>query len=226
MPQEIIEWCDPCYAQDIKTQGTAQNIGVQVGAARPTIRTLLLCPNHVDELLKPLTQLLDEYGTPVEVPTPGAKRPKDSGVRVSAAPPSAQTLTHYQLSGIRKGREPAGGRPNQCLWCPLSYTAASTGGFGRHVRVAHGFDGLGEAFGGPCPVCGEGPYLQILNHCNRAHKDMGFIAVAQPYLWARDNGDPHGVYAAKLEQKGSLDPAEEFQRMRELETRKTAHAAR
>ena len=216
MAREIVIWCDPCMAEDVRTPGRESAIGIVIGAVKPGAwKSVAMCERHEDERLKELAHWLDEFGVPLEAATP--KGAGSSGKRIVASPSGPrheQLAITFEQTGTRHGRAPAdGSRDVACPWCPLTY-ARDGSGFGRHLRVAHGFDGVAEAFGGPCPVCGEGPYQQIGNHCRRSHPELGFQFVTQAFEWARDNGDPHVVYAELLERKGSLDPAEEWERLR------------
>lgn len=230
MPQEFIQWCDICWQDDVKTEAELNTIGVVIGGAKtPQPRTLLLCQEHTDEWLKPLTQLLHDYGVPLDPPRPGAKRPKAERATeesVSAGPAGNQlvrTQLMLEQNGTRKGKPPKGPRGLQCLWCPLSYSHNSSSGAGRHLRTSHGYDGITEAFGGLCPVCGEGDYTQMLSHTNKAHPELDFKSASDPFIWARDNGDPYGVYAAKLIQKPSLDPEKAWREQRDRENRERNH---
>lgn len=212
MAKEIVTWCDACMAEDQHSPGHTVVIAVD---GKP--QSVDLCTSHDDQLVKPLRVLMEEFGAPVELPA--QSRPK-TGAKVSPGTAGNQherNVLMHQQTGVRKGKPPAGDRSNQCLWCPLTYSGSASSGFGRHLRVVHGFDGLREAFGGICPVCGEGPYEMMGAHVQRSHKDMGFESASAPYTWARDNGDPHGVYAAKLVQPPSLDPKEEWERTRRQE---------
>lgn len=211
MPSQIIQWCDPCYAEDVKTEG--EPVAISFGINSPTV-TILLCAQHVEELIKPVAELVSEYGEPVDAtPTPRGS----AGGRITVGQSGRRDPAFLTKTRTRQGRQPVGGRANDCLWCELSYAGGSTSGFARHLRVAHGFANLTEAFGGPCPICGEGPYELMSAHVKRKHSEFGFEAVAQPFIWARDNGDPHGVYAAKLQQKPSLDPEEAWEQARATE---------
>lgn len=198
MAREIVVWCDKCLAQDVRTTAVEHSIGVALGVVQVVAtKTVALCAEHTDSL-KELADLIEEFGEPIQVELPVQKKSPQSG-KMNIPSPEAQLAAY----GTRKGRVPASGRPNQCLWCTLSYGAQASG-FAAHLKKAHGFTGLTEAFGGTCPVCGAGEFEMMMAHVNKSHKDMGFTAIAEPFIWARDNGDPHGVYAAKLEQVGSL----------------------
>lgn len=226
MAREIVIWCDRCWGKDKRTPALEHSLGILLNTVRavPT-KTIALCDDCVAELgILALAELLEEEGMPLEAPAPkAAKKAAAAGstrvaAQVKGAPNTEQTLLLFESGGTRKGKPPRGPRGNECLWCPLTYSNDG-GGFGRHLKVAHGFAGIVEAYGGPCPVCGNGPYELMSNHCKRSHPEYGFQTVSDPYIWARDNGDPHGAYAAKLEQVGSLDPKEEFNKLRDKESK-------
>jgi hypothetical protein len=222
MAREIVIWCDPCMEEDVRTAGRESAVGVTMGAAKPGAwKTVAMCENHEDQYLKALVHLLDEFGVNLEVAsarTPKGAAPAGARLRASTVGPrSEQLILGYQQTGARHGRAPASGkRDAECLWCPLTYSGDGSG-FGRHLKVVHGFDGLREAFGGKCPVCGEGPFELMLSHVKKSHPEYGFEYISQPFTWARDNGDPHGVYAEKMEQVGSLDKDQAWEELRERE---------
>lgn len=221
MAREIVVLCDPCLAEDVRTAAVESTVAVEIGAVKPNakLKALALCERHQTELLKPLADVLNEFGVAVDG-SPKAPAPLDGerrsgrGGRVTAE----ELAANAAATGKRKGRQPTGERLAQCLWCELAYTAKSGSGFMRHLRVNHGFHGFVEAFGGLCPLCGEGPYDLMLAHVQKTHPEFGFIVVSQPFLWARDNGDPYGQYAERVERKGSLDPEKAWQDLRAKES--------
>lgn len=222
MARDIVIWCDPCLAEDVRTPAMESVVALTLGEIKsPLPRVLATCEAHADQYLKPLAALLEEFGSPVEVPEQAGRGGKKRSQQVSipagpSGPQQDRTLFMLEQNGSRKGKPPTGPRGNQCLWCPLSYSNDG-GGFSRHLKVAHGFNGMKEAFGGVCPVCGEGQYELMGAHTKKAHAELGFATIPEAFLWARDNGDPHGVYAEILERKGSLDPKEEWEKTREKE---------
>lgn len=195
MAREIVVWCDPCMGQEMRTAGVEITVAIQTDKPK----MLAMCQEHLDSLVKPLASILEEFGASI---------PDDTAKGRSGR----QSLSDL-AAGKRHGREPSS-RPNQCLWCDLTYS--QSGGFARHLKVAHGFTGLTEAFSGPCPVCGEGPYDLLGSHVSRAHPDLPTHTTA-PFEWARDNGDPFGVYAETAARQGSLDPDDAFAEVRAVE---------
>lgn len=217
MAREIVIWCDACLNEDVRTPAVEHSAGLDIALVKPVAtQTVALCTDHTDQLLKPLAAILEEFGSPIEVeasPPPTGRRKVSTTGRQDP-----EMMASQNANGTRKGKPPASGvRGSDCLWCDLSYTSGSGGGFQRHLKVVHGFEGFHEAFGGPCPVCGEGPYTQMLAHVSKSHPEMGFTSAVQPFMWARDNGDPHGIYAATLARKGSLDPDQAWEETRARE---------
>ncbi|GAB3952593.1 hypothetical protein GCM10029976_091110 [Kribbella albertanoniae] len=131
-----------------------------------------------------------EFGRVVPVEARG----KASG-RVRPNSPEHNAM-HATLTGTRKGRKPADGgeREHYCLWCPLNYAASS--GWAKHVKDLHGFDSSLDALGTVCPVCGQEDVEIMGGHAVRTHAAIATTATAL-FLWARDNDDPHGIYAQR-----------------------------
>lgn len=185
MAKEIVTWCDPCLAQDMRTP--SRQYGPFLG------KTIDLCDPHAEEFVKPLQALVEEFGAPVELTLAKGRHPS---ARVS--PQGAQaTLLSFGETGIRKGRKPPeAGRQWKCLWCPMDYAADS--GFRAHLASLHGLaQGLAVFSSVPCPLCGIELH-SLGSHITRGHTDLGFRNVTEAFIWARDNGDPHGSYAALL----------------------------
>lgn len=125
-----------------------------------------VCPECFDEYVKPLKALLDEYGTPSE-----GQAPK----KVPAAATGAVGGPQYRYG---------------CLWCRKAYTTDT--GLMLHIRGEHNIQGKGrEVWGTVCPVCGiEHGILGM--HTAKVHDGM---TITQALMWARDNDDPHKVFA-------------------------------
>ncbi|MFF1820361.1 hypothetical protein ACFVWG_23855 [Kribbella sp. NPDC058245] len=121
-----------------------------------------------------------EFGTPFEA----GKNHKRGSAKVGRA----KQTTADQLFGVRQGRPANAERDMDCLWCPMDYTKS---GFAPHVKK-HGFNSLRDALGTTCPACGQGPYPVLSVHVLKDHDH--FASVTDGFMWARDNGDPHGVY--------------------------------
>lgn len=213
MAKEVLihVWCDAHSAREEKVPGST--FTVALGGKN---RVIDLCETCEKELISPLAQLLDEFGAPPEVDTASpAPAPKK---RVKASPSGQrheQIMLTASVTGIRHGRTPDGPRDAQCLWCPMDYAGGS--GFLRHLKVVHGFQGLGEALGTTCPVCGKEGMQALGAHLVRAHKDLNFAHPTQAFVWAKEHGDPHGALAAALQRQGSLIPEEEWTKRRERE---------
>lgn len=201
MAREIVTWCDPCLAQDERSPGREMVVRVE-----NITRVMAMCGPHEDQYLKPLAALLEEYGVPAEAqPAPAPAKPAGAAQQRATA-----LLTAAQVTGTRKGKTPAE-RGAHCLWCSLTYSSDG-GGLGRHVRTIHGYDGVKEAYGRLCPLCGES-YDILQAHLRKSHEEFGFGHLSQAFLWAKDNGDPFGAYEAAVNRQPSLDPEEEYARL-------------
>lgn len=108
------------------------------------------------------------------------------------------------------GKNPQPGRASQprmsegrtlCIWCPGDY---AWGAWGGHLRTAHGLGGVKEALGKMCPACGE-EFDGLSVHITRGHDE--FPMVTDAFFWARDNGDPYGVWAKVSAAGKRLDSA-------------------
>lgn len=99
-------------------------------------------------------------------------------------------------TGSRKGRKPGAGatRRHSCLWCVLDYFAGSASTM--HLKDLHGL-GRPDAFGRMCPVCPQIDIEVMGGHASRSHGDIASTA-SELFVWARENGDPHGIYADRL----------------------------
>lgn len=62
MVREIITWCSPCFAEDVREQATT--VVVALDGGKP--RALDVCERHNKELVEPLRELLAELGQLVD----------------------------------------------------------------------------------------------------------------------------------------------------------------
>lgn len=198
MATEIIlnRWCD-----GVKLSGSTDWVlRHEIQTAPATVRThaldgkparnVDLCDPCDEEMtLAELRVCLREFGVALEAGKNGKKS------AASTAPvdhdPLRIKVINAARTGKRHGREPDHPRTDQCIWCPLNYTRT---GFAGHVKKDHGFKNLKEAVGTRCPVCGVDGFEILSGHAVRAHEAK---SVTDLFLWARDNGDPFGVYAER-----------------------------
>lgn len=154
--------CDPCMAA-----GTHTMEGV---VTSPPIegRTVDLCPEHVEQYLTPLSDLLVLYGELAELPARrrSPRKPEATGGAAAHPPP-----------GI------------QCPLCPsLSGTVKS---LSVHL-VKHGTN-MAALYGTACPLCGHlsASSSALSSHLRRSHDILG----GSPAAFARAviEGDPHLV---------------------------------
>ena len=185
---EVNTWCDGLqldgtewvYIHDPAVKAITRTFGLD---SRPA-KHVDLCDDCNDNLtIAALREVVKRFGA-----SPESKKAQP-GPRAASGGPAATAAMH-QTSGIRHGRTPKGSRDLQCLWCPLTYTQS---GFGPHLK-AHGFDGMVDGLGDQCPVCGTAGFKILSIHTGKEH-DMPVVTDA--FLWARDHGDPYGVYAAR-----------------------------
>lgn len=66
MVREVITWCSPCFAEDVREQATT--VVIALDALKP--RALDVCERHRKELVEPLRELLSEMGVIVDSSTP------------------------------------------------------------------------------------------------------------------------------------------------------------
>jgi hypothetical protein len=84
----------------------------------------------------------------------------------------------------------------QCLLCPAEYIATS--GYVSHLREKHGVEKPAVLYGKICPVCAK-ESTRLGEHVHQSHAEQGLENTSQAFVWARDNGDPHGVVKARLQ---------------------------
>lgn len=171
MSTRIYRACDSCEALGIDAAGTTR--GPFLG------RTIDLCDACYDTYVKELAALLDDRGVPVD----GAKRKYTR--RAVKAPVTAE-------QSVPVSTDPDG------VPCPLcGDVASSKDTFTSHLGRVHGTR-PGVLFGSVCPVCGQDDVASIGAHASRAHGALGIRRAVDAFEWARVNGDPHGVYAARI----------------------------
>jgi uncharacterized C2H2 Zn-finger protein len=61
MVREIITWCSPCYANDVRTEGRSVALAVD---GRPQL--VDVCETHDKEIVQPVRELLAAHGQPLE----------------------------------------------------------------------------------------------------------------------------------------------------------------
>jgi hypothetical protein len=195
MAQEIqvLTWCDGLkqgnpgdfvVRHSPRVEGITRTFAVD---GRPPKNVDLCDPCNDEMTLAELRACLKESGVSVEAGKglPVERRPARGG--------GAATVARSAMGGIRNGRPPQGARQALCLWCPLDYTKS---GWLGHIQKHHGFTGIKDALGHQCPVCGQDGFDMVSVHITRHHAEFATSATAA-FIWARDNGDPYGVYAAR-----------------------------
>lgn len=177
MAQELVvnTWCDICLAAD----GTREE-----GHPTPNIggRMLDVCKRHDEELVRPLVEAIEAHGRRIDAP------PKRSGDAQRQASHRAAT----REPAIHADASPQDYAP-QCPRC--GHQTATSAAMSAHLKAHHGLS-MADAYGLACPVCGvEFGSSGIGMHLVKGHGLTGGMTVA--YEWARANGDPAGVVAAR-----------------------------
>jgi len=192
---EVRRWCDNPFVHDPDGEKVfdAQQCLLAVDLK---LYTADLCDPCDDGLTRAQArQMIKDRIAKPYTPEGGAAA-KAGRRRIDTVPSvKAATAPSAQLSGKRRGRAPSNGEMHACIWCPLTYARSSGTGFRTHLRKIHGFATSEEAFGSQCPVCGQADLQKISGHVVAKHPEFAHITDA--FLWARDHGDEHGVFAAR-----------------------------
>jgi len=199
MATEIIlnRWCDGVKLSGTNDWALRHEIQTAPGTVRihgldgKPAKSVDLCdPCDNDMTLAELRICLREFGVTPEAGKKG--KPVDQPRLTAGSGGGVATLAiNNARSGQRHGRPPSSPRTESCLWCPLDYTHS---GFAGHAKKHHGFANIVDALGTRCPVCGVDGFQMLSSHVGRAHD---YKSVTAAFMWARDNGDPHGVYAER-----------------------------
>lgn len=192
MARSIVIHCDRHLASEVEIRAQ-EELTIAIGKKAP--RIVAPCPECFTEVFKTALEWIEEYGVPVTQAGPAMSGTKPAPGSKPGSP-SLDSLIKGAESGVRRGKPPAPGSVRYwCIWCPLDFVRAS---FAGHVRV-HGFESQADAWGEKCPVCGEVPNAQNLGyHAVKQHPEHSFTNASDLFIWARDNGDPHGIYAERV----------------------------
>jgi len=180
--RQIVTLCDPCLADEVRAEGRTVEV-VLDGKAR----SVELCVTHEAELLKPLADVLAEFGVKAGTGTSHVLRaPRRTG-STTTAPPGEATRT---------GKTPTGPRDLECLACGATYASAT--GLAGHLASEHGQPKaatLSVAYGDRCPLCGLTAAPKGLGrHTGGIHG----LPIAQAFIEAGTAGDEFGVVAERL----------------------------
>lgn len=170
MAREIVVWCDVHMEQSSGAQRVpGDEFTITINGAKP--RTIALCADHQENILNALVEALQEHGM---------------------TGPPAQALPKR----VRAASRPSGPAPDACLLCgePVKQ---SKGAMGGHLRRAHDMT-IRMVYGSICPLCGpdEGEFVNLGTHVGRFHPEVT-LGVADAFVVAALNGDPHGVVAER-----------------------------
>lgn len=197
MAQKIIRLCDVCMTEN-RDEREVEPETIGYGGRS---FGLDLCDQHRAELLKPLLDALDLYGTPLG--RDGAPKPARSRASASAG----RSQLRDETTAVKRSRPgpkaPTGDpmapgvHPCPIEGCPAVYSG-STGdkNMRRHMIAAHDHDGsIGAALGYRCPVCGDtfarAGQSSLAAHTKSTHR----LTMSQAIVEARRTGDPFGLAA-------------------------------
>lgn len=192
MATEIVHWCDVHLARDERHPVVARHTVALNGAAL----VLELCETCEVALFKPLAEFLTEFGVPERVAgkpvkTTSKAAGSSSTARVSASA-DGRTLVEVPRSA-RGGTANADHTLYPCLVCDGVIEGRSP--YDRHLRDEHRTSHAG-LYGTTCPVCTvEVASIVGLSSHAREHEVHGAFAL---FDLARQQGDPHGIVAARL----------------------------
>lgn len=174
--EQIVVWCDRCLATDV--QVTGKPLPVTLGGIDWRVD---LCEPCHEELVGPLSALLESVGQKLRKGSPSASGPTTSVIDLtrSRALGSKASLFYH------------------CLLCPgVAYTSNTS--LSTHYSNEHGVPGgsLSHIYGNTCPKCATtfDTYQGVSMHCTRAYQ----TPLTKLFLDMREEGDPHGVVAQAL----------------------------
>jgi uncharacterized C2H2 Zn-finger protein len=111
MVREIITWCSPCFADEVREPGLTLVLAIDGGKPQ----ALDLCEVHHKQIAQPLLDVLAEYGQPVDI--------------------SEQKRSSKSAASVTSGRL-EGGQECPVTTCGKSYRNAAS--LSKHVRRVHG----------------------------------------------------------------------------------------
>lgn len=167
---QVVAMCDKCGGADADeyTEENSKGKPVVLDLDKP-------CRDWREELLQkaalilaPLVTLADEKGVAPEK---------------AKAPTKPKSVSPSDRPGNRF-----------CLVCPETRTSNS--GILNHMQDEHGFPhSVPKIYGNVCPIDGE---IQdgLARHVGQIHKE--FAHITEAFVWAKENGDPHGIVAARI----------------------------
>jgi hypothetical protein len=177
---QVIVRCDNCGGQGAETYTEANSRGklveIDLDKACRAIHEDL--KRQYEEavaraalILSPILELADQSGvTPDKVVKPPKVQKPSAAKRVEA--------------------------PRICLLCPETRDTDWT--LRGHLQRDHGLSGsLSEVYGTVCPVDAM-VYPKLGLHVQQAHATLDLPHYSHVFLWAQQNGDPHGVYAKQV----------------------------
>lgn len=175
MAEQIVVWCDRCLTQDTQVTGTPLPVTLD-----GTDWRVDLCEHCREELVAPLSAILESMGQKLRKGSPSAMGPTTSMIDLTRMGPSTKTDPTYF-----------------CLICPSAYVSSSS--LSNHYQHEHGVPNglLSYVYGTQCPRCGAvfETYQGVSMHCTRTYQ----VPVTKLFLEARGASDTHGVVKQAME---------------------------
>lgn len=149
MVREIVTWCSPCFAEDVKAD--ARTVAVVIDGGKPL--TVDVCERHDKEIVQPLRELLEAHGSKLDAASAAPARAATVGRRLcphcGASLKSADSLAKH----IRRSHGDHDETPDQptppsvdeselahaCPDCERRF--ATPQGLGAHRSRLHGYVG-------------------------------------------------------------------------------------
>ena len=169
MARTITILCDRHLGRDERVEG--REVPVWGG------RILALCEECEVELYKPLADVVEEFGIREDGVPP--RRRRSSSTTVATVPTTTLVAS----------------KTTACLVCGEPVSTSHKSALTDHLKRLHRTS-VNEVYGLTCPVCGTDD-VTVGPHAARSHLDLGIHGAADAFDWARANGDPFGVVAAR-----------------------------
>lgn len=141
MVREIITWCSPCYAEDIRSEGTS--VVLTINGSKP--QSVDVCETHEKEIVEPLRELLAAHGSRIEsatvAPTVGRRLCPHCGASLKSADSLAKHIrrSHGEAPDPTQPMVDESELAHGCPDCERRF--ATPQGMGAHRSRVHGYVG-------------------------------------------------------------------------------------
>lgn len=167
------------------------------------VQVVIRCDKCGGDRAEPQTEL-NSKGKPVEVDLDKRCRDAFAKLKEQAAQILAPLTDLIDEKGVAPEKATKAAAKNKpqakrggeriCLLCPE--TRGSDNGLLAHMHKEHGWpSSMPVIWGNVCPLDGQ-EYPRVAQHLAQSHKDHA--NTSQAFHWAKENGDEHGVVAARI----------------------------